>query len=275
MKRRTIREAVIEALKRIGKPLSIKDIYSTIMENDLYRFNAENPVNIVQVEIRRHCEGVDFPTAKPNKYFQILTDGTYWINDQTIPGQTNASLKAETLVRKNNENLKAIVLELKEVHEKHNQAFKNQILDQLKRIDPRTFETFAKRLLEIYGFKHMHVTNYTKDGGLDGHGQLKVGITHLNVAFQCKRWRSNTVSRIEIDKFRGAIQGEYEQGIIFTTSSFTKDALAATRRRGAVPIILIDGNTLLDIMIEKRFGVDYENIPVYINALDGVLTDEH
>ena len=45
-------------------------------------------------------------------------------------------------------------------------------------------------------------------------------------------------------------------------------------KRGAVPIILIDGSTLVDIMIEKRFGVDAEMMPVYINALDKVLTDD-
>jgi len=27
-------------------------------------------------------------------------------------------------------------------------------------------------------------------------------------------------------------------------------------------------------MIEKRFGIDFETMPVYINALDRVLTEE-
>lgn len=84
---------------------------------------------------------------------------------------------------------------------------------------------------------------------------------------------NNSVSRTEIDKFRGAIQGEFEQGIIFTTSKFTKDALSATRKPGAVPIILIDGDSLVEIMIEKRFGIEIENLPIYINALDNVLND--
>jgi restriction system protein len=224
------------------------------------------------VEVRRHCVGVDFPTAKPDKYFQILIDGTYWIKNFPVPGQTNAELKSEIIVRKDSEILKTIVAELKTIHAKHNEAFKTQMLNQLKEIPPQTFEFFAKRLLEAYGFIDMEVTCYVKDGGIDGHGKLKVGITFLNVAFQCKRWSTNTVGRTEIDKFRGAIQGTFEQGIIFTTSSFSKDALNVTRRNGAVPIILIDGGTLVDFMIEKKFGVESENIPVYINALDNALT---
>jgi restriction system protein len=205
MKRRTIREAVIEALHRKAKPLSAKDIYSFIIENDLYRFNAAEPSNIVKIEIRRHCEGVDFPTAKPDKYFQILNDGRYWIKDTPIPDQSLASIKADFNLKKDKNVLKEVVEELKSTQVKFVAAFKQQVLSQLTNIEPKTFEIFAKNLLSAYGFEQVHVTNYVKDGGLDGYGQLKVGISHLNVAFQCKRWKSNSVSRTEIDKFRGAI----------------------------------------------------------------------
>lgn len=274
MRQRTIREAVFEALKQSGKPLHARDIYNFIIEHDLYRFNAENPEGIVKVEIRRHCEGVEFPTAKPNKYFKILLNGTYWLIDIPIPGESSTTEKSEIIVKKDTETLKSVVAELKAIHSKHADTFKKQLLNQLKEIPAKTFEIFAKRLLDVYGFHDMKVTSYTKDGGLDGFGKLKVGITYLNVAFQCKRWKTTSVSRTEIDKFRGAIQGMYEQGIIFTTSNFSKDALNATRRNGAVPIILIDGITLVEIMIEKKFGVTTESMPVYVNSLEDTFVDE-
>jgi restriction system protein len=273
MKNKTIREAVIEALKRKGNPLTSKDIYNIIIDQDLYRFNAERPEDIVKTVIRRHCVGLDFPSSYPNKDFQILLDGTYWIKDVPVPGQTHSLQKSEIIIRKDSDILKGVLSELRQIHSKHNDAFKKQMLSQLKEIPPKIFEIFAKRLLEVYGFKQVQVTSYFKDGGIDGYGELKVGITHLNVAFQCKRWKTNSVSRTEIDKFRGAIQGAYEQGIIFTTSNFSKDAQKATRRSGAVPIILIDGSTLLDIMIEKRFGVTTENIPIYINSLEDTFSE--
>jgi restriction system protein len=274
MKRRTIREAAIESLKRSGKPLTSNEVYNFIIENDLYRFNAENPRNIVKIVIRRQCEGVEFPTSKPNKIFKILLDGTYWMNDVPVPGQTTTLLKSEIIIKKDSEILKFVVSELKLIHSKHTEAFKKQLLNQLKEIPAKTFEVFGKRLLEVYGFQDVKVTDYTKDGGLDGFGKLKVGITYLNVAFQCKRWKTTSVSRTEIDKFRGAIQGMFEQGIIFTTSSFSKDAQNATRRKDAVPIILIDGKTLVDIMIEKKFGVATENMSVYVNSFEEIFTEE-
>lgn len=191
----------------------------------------------------------------------------------SIPGATQAETKNEESLRKESNKIRDIVDDLKGIHQKHTTAFKNAILEQLRQIEPETFERFSRGLLETYGFVNMEVTKRGRDGGIDGFGNLKVGITHLNVAFQCKRWKAN-VGRTEIDKFRGAIQGEYEQGIFFTTATFSKEATGATIKKGAVPVILIDGPTLVDIMIEKRFGIDFETMPVYINALDRVLTEE-
>ena len=65
-------------------------------------------------------------------------------------------------------------------------------------------------LLVVYGFSNLSVTQKSKDGGIDGFGKLKIGIAHMSVAFQCKRWNVGSVGRKEIDAFRGAIQGEYE-----------------------------------------------------------------
>jgi restriction system protein len=273
MKRRTIKQAIVEVLKQEKKPLTVKDIYTLIIERDYYRFNAQNPLNIVQGEIRRHCVGVEFPTAHPIKHFQILKNGTYWLKDTDVPGISISEQKTEFQIRKTSESLKLIIKELKITHLKHTNAFKQQILNQLKNIEPVSFEHFSKKLLEVYGFVNLTVTKPSKDGGIDGYGELKIGLTHLNVAFQCKRWKNNPIGRTEIDKFRGAIQGEFEQGIIFTTSTFTKDSLKATRKSGAVPIILIDGAAIIDIMIQKQFGVEFESMPVYINTLDNIFND--
>ena len=131
---------------------------------------------------------------------------------------------------------------LRELHNKYTHEFKAKTLRQLKGLNPYDFELFCKNLLERY------------------------------VAFQCKRWGSNKIGRKEIDAFRGAVQGEYEQGLFFTTSSFSKEAEESSIKRGAVPIILIDGDMIVDFMIDKHFGIEYEELPIYINALDNVLS---
>jgi len=97
----------------------------------------------------------------------------------------------------------------------------------------------------------------------------------MGVAFQCKRWDKTSIGRPEIDKFRGAIQGQYEQGIFFTTAKFVSAATEVSIRPGAVPIILIDGPSIVDLMIDKEFGVQEEPVSVYTYALDTVITNEN
>ncbi len=63
----------------------------------------------------------------------------------------------------------------------------------------------------------------------------------------------------------------YEQGIFITTSTFSKETVSSATKKGAVPIALIDGKTIVEIMIEKGFGVDIQELPLYINILPEVL----
>ena len=158
MKRGTIKEAIIETLNRVNKPLTAKDIYDYIIEQDLYQFNTESPVGVVKVAIRRHCEGLDFPSAKPVKYFQLLRDGRYWLKSIPIPGISPKEIKSEAAIKKDTEHLKVINTELAISHKEHVKAVQKQILNHLKQLSPLDFEVFSKKLLEVYGFSDVVVT---------------------------------------------------------------------------------------------------------------------
>lgn len=153
-------------------------------------------------------------------------------------------------------------MNMQELYEEYDEKFRDQVLEKLYELTPTQFENFAKRLLSTYGFINVTVTSISADGGIDGYGNLKIGLASMNVAFQCKRWEGN-VGRPEIDKFRGAIQGEYEQGIFFTTSDFTDGATEVSLKKGAVPIILLNGDSIVDLMIQKGFGVNRKPIQLY------------
>ena len=143
-------------------------------------------------------------------------------------------------------------------------------------LSPSSFELFAKSLLEVYGFEDTHVTQVTRDGGIDGYGKLRGGLAHLNVAFQCKRWTKANIQRTEIDKFRGAAQGEYEHlgRYFFATTSFSPGAIGASLKRGAIPIVLIDLPQIVKLMIDKKFGVQIVNLQIPTYALDLIWQEE-
>lgn len=91
------------------------------------------------------------------------------------------------------------------------------------------------------------------DGGIDGIiKEDKLGLD--NVYIQAKRWE-NSVSRPEIQKFAGALQGHRaRKGIFITTSSFTKGAREYVSGIES-KIVLIDGDDLAELMIDFDVGV--------------------
>lgn len=148
-----------------------------------------------------------------------------------------------------------------DVYEEYEASFRSQLLDKINEITPRHFELFARKMLQAYGFADVKVTGVSSDGGIDGFGKFRLGLASMNVAFQCKRWEGN-IGRPEVDKFRGAIQGEFEQGIFLVTSDFSSQAREASLKKGAVPIILLNGEGIVDLMIQKGVGV--ERVPLYL-----------
>lgn len=148
------------------------------------------------------------------------------------------------------------------LYEDYEASFRSKLLDNLNELTARQFELFAPKLLRAYGFVEVKVTNVSSDGGIDGYGKLRLGLATMNVAFQCKRWHGN-IGRPQVDKFRGAIQGEFEQGVFFATSDFSQQARDASLKKGAVPIILLNGESIVDLMIQKGIGV--ERIPLYMH----------
>jgi len=149
--------------------------------------------------------------------------------------------------------------------DRERQQISVQLHELLMNIHPQQFEAFAARLLESVGFADVEVTKYVGDGGIDGYGNLEMGVVKVRAAFQVKRWRNN-VPPAEVNQFRGAIMGEFDQGIFITTSDFSDEAKKVSSKRGAVPIVLINGDRIVNIMLEKGLGVRQE--PLTVTRID-------
>lgn len=67
----TIVESIKCVLQQNNDGLTSKQIYDEIIRQGLYSFGAENPVGVVNAQLRRRCIGLDFPTAYPIKFFEI------------------------------------------------------------------------------------------------------------------------------------------------------------------------------------------------------------
>ena len=78
---------------------------------------------------------------------------------------------------------------------------------------------------------------------------------------QAKRWE-NPISRPEIQKFAGALQGKRaRKGVFLTTSSFTTGAQEYAKALES-KIVLIDGDRLTHLLVDHNVGV--ESIGSYV-----------
>lgn len=68
----TIVEAIVTVLKNEQYGLSSEEVYSEIVKQKYYTFGAKNPQAVVNGQIRRRCQGLNFPTAYPVKLFCIV-----------------------------------------------------------------------------------------------------------------------------------------------------------------------------------------------------------
>lgn len=271
----TIIDAIREVMVQHGSPMTAREAYDAIVARNLYQFHAQNPSSVVLHQIRRHCEGLDFPSAAPSKHFKLVGENKFWPLEHVKTGRRKRAVSRVDLrkMRKSSpRSLSESLRNLQDLHSRYVALLKERLNSELRKLPPSSFELFAKSLLDVYGFEETNVTQVSRDGGIDGYGKLRVGLAHLNVAFQCKRWTKSNIQRTEIDKFRGAAQGEYEQGIFFATTSFSPGAISASVKRGAIPIVLIDLAQIVNLMIDKRFGVQMENLQIPTYALDLALT---
>lgn len=137
----------------------------------------------------------------------------------------------------------------------------DEILTTVKGCSPVFFEDLVVDLIVKMGYggsrrEAGQAIGRSGDEGIDGiikEDRLGLDIIYL----QAKRWEA-VVGRPEIQKFAGALQGQRaKKGIFITTSSFSREAHNYVNTI-ETKIILIDGQTLTEYMIENNVGVTTE-----------------
>ena len=133
-----------------------------------------------------------------------------------------------------------------------------ELTENLKQCPPSLFEKIVIELLVRMGYGGSRkdagqAIGKSGDEGIDG--IIKEDRLGLDIIYiQAKRWE-NTVSRPEIQKFAGALQGQRaKKGIFITTSNFSKEAQEYVKNIDS-KIILIDGDQLAQFMVDNNVGV--------------------
>ena len=138
------------------------------------------------------------------------------------------------------------------------------LLQRVLDMSPNFFEKLVLDLLLNMGFgsrnKEMAIVTPTShDNGVDGIiPEDALGLDKIYI--QAKRYTDNPVSKPEIHKFIGALdEQKATKGVFITTSKFTSGAVE-TANKASKKIVLIDGKSLADYMIEYNVGVSEKKI---------------
>lgn len=153
---------------------------------------------------------------------------------------------------------------LDEAYRKIKAALIDDVLSEIMKQSPTFFEHLVVKLLTKMGYGGSlkgagTVTRSTGDEGIDGIiREDKLGFNLIYI--QAKRWdRNSTVGRPDLQKFVGALAGQGAiKGLFITTAQFTKEAVEYANKQHTTKIILIDGISLAELMIEYNVGVSVE-----------------
>lgn len=143
-------------------------------------------------------------------------------------------------------------------YQKLRQDLASEIIQTLKNCSPTFFERLVVDVLVKMGYGGTRqdagkAVGRSGDDGIDG--IIKEDRLGLDIIYiQAKRW-DGVVGRPEVQKFSGALQGHRaNKGIFITTSFFTREAEEYVSRINS-KIVLINGETLAQLMIDHNVGV--------------------
>ena len=248
--------------------MTSQEVYQEIINQKLYVFPAKKPDAVVNSIIRRHCLGLDFPTANAVKHFKIVSykgkKPCYALID-AVTSSANIDVSKET---RQSDLLPEEKIQLS--YKDHIASIEAELKRQIMNNHPSFFEKLIVDLLLRMGYGYDKtagvVVGGPHDGGIDGIiSEDKLGLDLIYL--QAKRYKSdNTVGRHELQAFVGAMQN-VQKGVFITTSSFTKEAKQYAEQQQQKNLKLIDGEMLSSLMIKYEVGISVENI-IKIYRLD-------
>ena len=255
---------VIQALKNLGGSGTIEEINDKVSEivnipsEQLEILHNPEKGGMTEIEYRLMW------TRTYLKIYGIIENSTRGIWSLTEKGSKIEKVDEKDVVRIVREQMKKNKKETSsEDYEPNNKVeWQEELLDVILEMSPSAFERLIQRILRESGFVQVEVTGQSGDGGIDGHGILRLGgLLSFHVIFQAKRWKG-AVGSSHVRDFRGAMVGRADKGLLITTGAFTKDAIKESTRDGAPAIDLVDGDQLVEKLKQLSLGVYTRKIEV-------------
>lgn len=158
---------------------------------------------------------------------------------------------------------------------------KKSLSDQLFSISDQQFEQLCKIFVEnVENPTDIELTPFHGDGGIDVRGSFGREYLDLDFGVQVKQFKDN-IGSPAMRNFIGALQQHhYQTGLFITTSDFASGAADLANEQEDRPISLVNGEELIQMMIEQEIGVtevdedSFEMDPEFWSIFDRTTSDD-
>lgn len=134
------------------------------------------------------------------------------------------------------------------------QALRHQLREEILALPVPAFDRLIARLLQACGYQGVQVLGEAQSGG-DLVACTSSGLSSTLTLVQAKQYVA-PVSRRFVDELRGAmLRRGASQGLLLTTSAFYSPARTAAETACPLPVRLVEGEELLDLLLGHGLGV--------------------
>jgi Restriction endonuclease/EVE domain len=143
--------------------------------------------------------------------------------------------------------------------------------EYISAMDPIAFQWLVRALLIKLGYTDVIVSKASGDGGVDVRATLVGGgIARIRTCIQVKRQQS--VGAPVVQNLRGALSA-HEAGLLVTSGQFTAGAIAEAKDPQKLPITLVNGSQLLELLLRHEIGVKPVHLTYHRLKLDEISKD--
>jgi restriction endonuclease Mrr len=231
----TFKAAAEKILKQSDAPMAAAEITELAVEQNLISTEGATPEATMAAQLY-----VDIK-KNPQSRFKRVGKGTFALKENK-----ESATSSELIVATQNE------------------LVRQELKKRLHAMAPYQFEILMGELLSALGYENVVVTKQSGDGGIDVLADLTLkGITNVKTVVQVKRYKpTNNVSGSSVTQLRGSAEVD-QRGLIITLSDFTKDGIAEAKAPNKMPVSLVNGEKLIDLLVEHEVGVKKELLPLY------------
>lgn len=234
----TFKKAAEKILSDSDRPLSPSEIVELALEANIIETDGATPEATMGAQLYLDIRN------NPKTPFKKVGRGKF-----TLKEPSNSALSADVII------------------DNQNSTVREQLLTKLLAMEPGQFEILVSELLSKLGYESVKVTGRSGDKGIDISATLTMGgITSVKTVVQVKRYKpDNKIGGDVIAQLRGSAEVD-QRGLVITTSDFTKAGVIEASAPNKMPVALVNGDKLLDLLFAYEIGVQKQLMPVF--ALD-------